>query len=200
MTKEQFLYELRTRLSGLPQQDLEERLHFYSEMIDDRIEEGYTEEAAVDEIGSVDEVVSQILSDYPLTKIVKEKVKPKRKFKTWEIILIILGSPVWASLLIAALAVVFSLYITLWSVVIALWAATASFAVCALYEMVVSVVYFSAANIPTGLASLGLGLFGIGSSCLLFFGCKAADKGLVVLMKKSFFRIKTLLIGKECDQ
>ena len=39
MTKQEFLAELRRGLSGLPQNDIEERLNFYSEMIDDRMEE-----------------------------------------------------------------------------------------------------------------------------------------------------------------
>lgn len=36
MSKEQFLGQLRKGLSGLPQDDREERLAFYSEMLDDR--------------------------------------------------------------------------------------------------------------------------------------------------------------------
>ena len=44
MNKQEFLAGLRKGLSGLPQEDIEERLLFYSEMIDDRIEEGMEEE------------------------------------------------------------------------------------------------------------------------------------------------------------
>ena len=40
MTKNEFLEQLRRGLSGLPMEDIDERLNFYSEMIDDRIEEG----------------------------------------------------------------------------------------------------------------------------------------------------------------
>ena len=47
MRKQEFLTELRKGLSGLPQDDIEERLSFYSEMIDDQIEEGLAEEEAV---------------------------------------------------------------------------------------------------------------------------------------------------------
>ncbi len=43
MNKQAFLTQLRKGLSGLPQEDIEERLAFYSEMIDDRIEEGLSE-------------------------------------------------------------------------------------------------------------------------------------------------------------
>ena len=37
MRKQEFLDTLRARLSGLPKQDVEEWLGFYSEMIDDRV-------------------------------------------------------------------------------------------------------------------------------------------------------------------
>lgn len=42
MNKQEFLTELRAKLSGLPTYDVEERLSFYGEMIDDRTEEGVT--------------------------------------------------------------------------------------------------------------------------------------------------------------
>ena len=81
MNKQEFLTELRAKLSGLPTDDVEERLGFYGEMIDDRTEEGVTEEQAVEEIGTVDQIASQIISEVPLTKIVREKIKPKRRLK-----------------------------------------------------------------------------------------------------------------------
>ena len=48
MSKSEFLTALRARLGGLPQGDVAERLDFYSELIDDRMEEGLSEEAAVE--------------------------------------------------------------------------------------------------------------------------------------------------------
>ena len=105
MSKQEFLAELKAGLNGLPQEDIEERLTFYSEMIDDRMEEGLTEEEAVLAIGTVNEVITQILTDTPLSKLVKERVKPKRTLKAWEIVLLALGAPIWLSLLIAVLAV-----------------------------------------------------------------------------------------------
>ena len=56
MNKEEFLNALRSALAGLPQEDIEERLAFYSESIDDRVEDGLTEEEAVEAIGTVAEV------------------------------------------------------------------------------------------------------------------------------------------------
>lgn len=57
MNKQEFLAALAEGLTGLPQADVEERLAFYGEMIDDRMEEGLTEEEAVKEAGPVQDIV-----------------------------------------------------------------------------------------------------------------------------------------------
>ena len=93
MTKLQFLLALHDKLAGLPRNEVEERLNFYSEMIEDRMEDGLSEEEAVAAVGSIDEIAAQITADIPLIKIVKEKVKPKRKRNAWEITLLAVGSP-----------------------------------------------------------------------------------------------------------
>ena len=59
MNKQEFLMQLRKGLSYMPQEDIEERLTFYSEMIDDRMEEGLSEEDAVLAVGPVDDIISQ---------------------------------------------------------------------------------------------------------------------------------------------
>ena len=108
MNKQEFLAELRRGLSGLPRDDIEERLSFYGEMLDDRMEEGLTEEEAVSAAGPVDEIVRQTVADIPLAKIAKERIRPKRRLRAWETVLLVLGSPVWLSLGIAAAAAVFA--------------------------------------------------------------------------------------------
>ena len=64
-------------------------------MIDDRMEEGLAEEEAVSSFGTPEEIADQILSEIPLSRLVRERVKPKRALKAWEIVLLVLGSPVW---------------------------------------------------------------------------------------------------------
>ena len=75
MLKEEFLAQLRGGLAGLPQEDLEERLAFYSELLDDRMEEELSEAEAVAAAGPVEQIVQQIIAETPLTKIVKEKME-----------------------------------------------------------------------------------------------------------------------------
>lgn len=197
MNKQEFFVELRKGLTGLPQKDVEERVSFYSEMIDDRIEEGLSESEAVTAIGSVSDVIAQILDEIPLTKLVKEKVKPNRRFKAWEIALLVLGSPIWLSLLIAAFIVILSVYIVIWSLVISLWAIETSLAACALGGVVAAGIIAVQGNGLTGIAMLGAGAFCAGLSIFLFFGCKAFTKGTLVLTKKIALGIKGMFVGKE---
>ena len=51
MNKQEFIVALCDRLVGLPEQEVEDRIGFYCEMIDDRIEDGLSEEDAVAAIG-----------------------------------------------------------------------------------------------------------------------------------------------------
>ncbi len=94
MNKQEYLESIRSRISAMPADDVNRFMDYYSEMIDDRVEDGLSEEEAVADMGSPDAAVEQILEDMPLTKLVKEKIKPKHELKAWEVVLIVLGSPV----------------------------------------------------------------------------------------------------------
>lgn len=197
MNKQEFIAELRRGLSGLPTREVEERLAFYSEMIDDRMEEGRTEEEAVAEMGSVDAVASQIIADIPFAKIVKEKIKPKRRMKAWEIVLLAVGSPVWLSLAISALAVILSLYVSVWAVIVSLWAVFGALVACAFVWTMVGIAFAAGGNGIAGLLGTGAGVFGAGLSIFFFFGCKVATKGVVWLTKKIVLGLKRSFLKKE---
>ncbi len=197
MNKQEFLTQLRKGLSGLPQNDIEERLTFYSEMIDDRMEEGLSEEEAVSAVGSVDEIVTQVIAETPLAKIAKERIKSKRRLNTGEIILLVLGSPIWLSLGIAAFAVIFSLYISLWAVIISLWAAFASLAACSIGGILACAIFIIGGNGISGIAILAAGIVCAGLSIFMFYGCKAATKGTLILTKKTAIWTKDRFIKKE---
>ncbi len=199
MKKQEFLDRLRVRLSGLPSDEVEGRLEFYSEMIDDRIEEGVSEERAVLGIGPIEDIVSQILSEIPLSKIVKEKMKKKRRLKTWETVLLIVGSPVWLPLVISAVAVIFSLFVSLCSVVISLWAVDLSLAVCLLGGVGGFLIFAFTGNLAMGIYALAVGFVGAALSIFLFFGCKAATRGCIWLAKRTLLTVKRCFIKKEIE-
>ena len=197
MSKQEFLDRLRRGLNGLPQEDIEERLNFYGEMIDDRMEEGLSEDEAVAEIGNVWEIISQILAETPLTKIVKEKIRPKSPVKPWVILLLILGFPLWFPLLIAVIAIVLVLYIVIWSAVIVLWAIFVSLVAVALGGVVSAAYNLAIGRALSALSVLAIGILCAGSAILMFFAGLAAVKGVIWLTKKAAVGLKHMLVGKE---
>lgn len=197
MNKQEFLSQLRKGLAGLPQNDIEERLAFYGEIIDDRIEEGLSEEEAVSAVGSVSEIISQAVAEIPFSKIAKERIKLKRRLNAGEIVLLILGSPIWLSLGIAALAVIFSLYIVLWSVIVSLWAVFGSLAACFIGGILSGVIFVTGGKGASGVVMLAAGIICAGFSIFMFCGCKAATKGILMLTKKITIWIKGCFIRKE---
>ena len=197
MYKQEFLRQLENALSGLPKEDIEGHLAFYSEMIDDRIEDGFSEAEAVAGIGTPEEISEQIIAETPLPRIIRERVRPKRRLGALEIILLILGSPIWLSLAIALFAVIFSVYIVIWALIIALWAVFVSFIISGIAAAIISVIYFTRGDTPDGIAALGCALVLFGLSILLFFACKGATKGAAVLTKKIARGIKNLFVRKE---
>lgn len=197
MNKQEFLVKLRKGLYGLPQNDIEERLTFYNEMIDDRMEEGVTEEEAVSGIGTVDEVVSQIIAETSLSKLVKEKVRSKKELRVWEIVLLTLGSPIWLSLLLSVFAVIFAVYVTVWSLIVALWSVELALAASAFCGVLAFIILIVQVNVTAGIAMLGAGIACIGLSIFLFFGCKETTKGLLFLTKKMISGIKSIFIGRR---
>lgn len=197
MHKQEFLTALQDGLHGLPKKDLEERLSFYGEMIDDRIEEGLSEEEAVAAIGPVDGVINEILADIPLTKLVKEKIKPKRALKAWEIVLIVLGFPLWFPLTIVAFVLLLVFYLVLWVLVLCLWVVELALWACALASVVGGIAYIAYGYVGFGIALIGAGIFLAGVSVFLFFACKAATVGTAKLAKAIVRSIKRLFVGKE---
>lgn len=200
MRKLEFLNQLRAKLVGLPRQDAEERLAFYGEMIDDRIEDGLTEEEAVLDIGSVDEIYEQIIADIPFAKIAKERIKPKRRLLAWEIVLLVLGSPIWLSLAIAAFAIILSLYVVLWSLIVSVWAVFVSLVACVIGGAAAGVMFAITGNGFTGIAMVSVGVVCAGLAILLFFGCKAATKGTLLLTRKMALGTKKCFVRKEKAQ
>ena len=209
MTKNEFLGALRLRLSGLSESDIEEHISFYSEMIEDRIEDGASEEDAVCGIGSVEDIAAQIIADVPLTKIAKERIKPKRRLRAWEIVLLAVGSPIWLSLGIAAFTVILALYVVIWVLIVSLWAVFVSLVACALGLTVAGiamiggpyvfagVIMAAESQVFSGIALIGVGLVCAGLGIFLFFGCNAATKGAILLTKKIALGVKKAFMRKE---
>ena len=196
MNKQEFLGQLSKELLGLPQDEIDEQLEFYSEMIEDRKEEGLSEEEAIAAVGTAQEIVTQVVNETPFVKIAKEGIRPKRMLNLGEILLLALGSPIWLSLAVVAFAVILSLYISLWSLIVSLWLVFVSLAACSVGGMITCIIFALSGRIATGIAILAAGIVCAGLSIFMFYGCKEATKGIVVLTKKIAHFIKKSFIKK----
>lgn len=197
MTKQEFLDTLKIKLSNLPKTEVNERLNFYSEMIDDKIEDGLSEEQAVLEIGTPDKVKDEIIKDIPFYKIAKEKIKPKRKLSWWEVTLIVVGAPVWFSLLISFLAVIFSLFISAYAVTVSLWAVFVSLIAISVCGFLAGIIHLFIKGFFNGGAIIGCSIFLMGLTILFFYACKFLSVAIFKLTKKTLFILKKSLINKE---
>lgn len=197
MDKKEFLSALEARLAGLPEADRQASLDFYAEMLDDLMEGGMTEQEAVASLGPVDAIAEEILMDTPLPKLIKAKMKPKRRMRAWEIVLIAVGSPVWFPILIALFAVALSLYITLWAVVLSLYAADLAFAISAPAGIITAIALFAIGRPTAALLFLGAGLVLAGLTVLWLLLCNLTAKGAWQLGKLTLRGIKACFIRKE---
>ena len=194
MSKQEFLAGLESGLKGLPKAEIDERIVFYSEMIDDLMDDGLSEEDAVKRIGKVEDVVAQIVVDNRYTK---QSSTPKRRLCVWEIVLLIIGVPLWGSLLITVIAVASALYVSVWAGIVSLWAGFVSLVACAVAGPVSGIVAICQGSGLAGLAIIAAGVVCAGLAIFAFFGCKAVTQYTVLLTKKAVLWIKKRLAKKE---
>ena len=195
MKKEKFLAELRSKLKGLPKDDLESRLSFYEEAINDRMSCGKSEEEAVADLGSVDQIVEEIAEQTPYFTLVKEKSKLHKKLSVATVLLLILGFPLWFPLAITCLVLLLVLYAVIWVLVLVpAIACASSFG----YGIIAAVGMFM--NMVSGepwLIYLGASIGSIGVGIMLIPAAIYAVIGFVKLSKLLFIRRKTKLIKRE---
>ena len=197
MKKLDFLNALERGLQQLPQEERERHLSYYSEMLDDMMEDGMDEQQAVGTLGDVQTLAGQILRETSLPVLVKSRVKPKNGWDVERILLLIVGAPIWIPLLLTLLCVILSVYICIWAVFLALFAAAGSIVVSGFVVIVapwVTTPVLGWADVlfwtGGGLCLIGLGLF----ACL---GVLAMSKGCVRLTVLFARWIRSLFIRKE---
>ena len=190
MTKLEFILALNEKLSAYPKAEVQQRLSFYSEMIEDRMEDGLSEEEAVAAVGDVDRIAAEIAAELTPEEAPKPPKPAPREWKTWVIVLLIVGSPVWFSLAVGAGAAVLSLYASVWAVIISLWAVFGTLVACGVCGIACGIGFAFGGYIFPGLAVVAAALVCAGLSILAFFGCKAITDLTVTLTKRLFMRKK----------
>lgn len=198
MTKLEFLDHLRKALAGLPLEDIETSVEYYKESIEDRMEDGLSEEEAVAAMGDTETIARDILAEIPLPRLVKQKMKRKRS--PWQMILVILGFPLWFPLLAAFGAVVLAVYITLWAVVVSLYAMPISLGACGLAMLLAATIGAATGGYPFAILALGLCFVLVGLCIFSFLACNLCIKGAAWCTKKLGLGVKRSFVRKEAKQ
>lgn len=163
MIKDDYLQTLRAHLAQMPQEERERQMAYYEELFDDMLEDGMSEAEVVEKLGDPAVVAQELLSQLPLSTLVKTRVRPQGGWTAMTLVLLILGSPVWLPLAVAFASVVLAVVISLWAVVFSLAVTVLALGASAI---------FMAASVFTGwlsappLIKLGLALVAGGCAIL----------------------------------
>ena len=196
MTKADFLQLLERALMQLPEEERRRNLEYYSELLDDMMEEGMTETEATAKLGSPGQIAQSILQEMPLGKLVTTRMKPKSGWTPLAIILAVVGSPVWVPLLLACMAVVLALFVSIWALGAAAVAVVVGLAVAVVAAPVIAI-RAAVLTVPLGLLLLGAGLVLLGLCVLGGLMAVELCKLLWQLTVWLAHKIKSLFIRKE---
>ncbi|MEG0303465.1 MAG: DUF1700 domain-containing protein [Gordonibacter sp.] len=195
MNKIEFLTELRRSLGKLPSYEVEQSIAFYAEMIDDRVEDGMDEQEAVAALGPVQVIATQIIAETPA--IPKAIAKANTGSRTLNIVLLAVFSPIWAPLALALALVALAVYVSIWTVIVSLWATVVCLVLFAPLG-IVGLVYFAATGfLLSGVWVLGCGLAVAGIGLFAWLGMTVVSRGLVQLTHTFANWIKSLFVKKR---
>lgn len=182
MNKTEFISELKNKLGDYPPAETAKSIEYYSEMIDDRIEDGMSEEEAVSSLGSVEDIVSQIKLELPFSALIKKK----KRLSTAVIVIIIVLFPLWFALGIAVL----SIFISVWAVIFSLWVAGFSIGASAIGCLGASVVSLFTGNFVPSVFALGAAFVLAGITIFFAIGTYYLTTGVARLISLTVRLIK----------
>ena len=90
MNKKEFIDKLTEKLSNLKLSEREEAISYYSEMIDDFIENGKSEKEAVKELGEINDIVNKIIENQ---ESISKSENNQKERNISHIILLIVATP-----------------------------------------------------------------------------------------------------------
>lgn len=162
MNRAEFIEVLRKELVSLKKAERDKFINYYEEIINDYIENGLTEEEVIEKVGNPKIIAKNILN-------VQGNVEfeaPSINSKIINIILLILGFPLWGSLLFAGLMLILSGLIIVWFVPFASGVSAIAFFAAGLLS-IVATPFMIADVLSVGIVQLGMGISSIGVSFLL---------------------------------
>ena len=199
MNKNEFLAALEERLRSMPQAEREMTLSYYAEMIDDRMENGMTEQEAVAAMGDPDEVARQAIETLPIGKQIWTKATAKGASTKLLGALALLTAFIWVPVAFSLLIAFAAVYFSIWVTILALYALPVGL-VCGLVGAgALMVVSFSTGLLTAGLGYLSAALTLAGLAILSFL-LLSKMSSILLRGSKRFFRWGRSLIVYRLDK
>ena len=174
LTKHEFLKRLEKAIRKLPKEERNRFLSYYKEMIEDRVEDGLTEEQAVAEMEDISVIADRIL----------EELKQKKK-KGW--IWAAISSPIWVPVLAIGICAICVVGLAVYCCVIALL-------LCGLVGCIgLAGAIIGGGDIASGVFTLGVGLALMGIGLLLLGPVNRGAKATTSAIKRLWHKRR----GKE---
>lgn len=200
MTRDEFLSTLKSAVSSMPYSEVEKALSYYSESIEDHMEDGMSEEEAVAHMGDMGSIIKSIEEDFSIGSLVKNKIidsKNKSKNIVLWMILLICGSPLWVPLTMGVVLTVLVLYFMIWAILASIYAAEAVLALSGVLGIVMGIIYCFIKAPVTGFMIIGVAIACIGIAIICFMPIGFISKKLLHLTVFSWRKIKGLFATKE---
>lgn len=194
MNKAEFLDTLRRALSQLPPEELEKQIAYYEELFADMQEDGLSEQEAAAKLGDPTQIAQELLIELPLGTLVKSCVKSAGRLSGLNIVLLVLGFPVWFPLLLSFGAVLLAVLIVLWSLVLSFGVVVLALGIVAVAAPIGLFVKLVSAS---PLLLIGSALIAGGLCVLGALALKPLCRGMAKLCAAIFKGIKSLFIKKE---
>lgn len=164
MNKQEFLAALARELEPLPREERERTLTYYGELIDDRLEDGQDEGEVIQSLGAPKAVAEELLGE-------EQPQLPNRGLRVWVIVLLVLGFPLWGSLLVTAALVLLCVFVCLYIPAFVLGVLALSLLAGAVLGAVGTPFLIADTGLAAGLFQLGLavGMLGLAALCAVGF-------------------------------
>ncbi|MEI0739827.1 DUF1700 domain-containing protein [Paenibacillus sp. JTLBN-2024] len=112
MNKKEFLSSLKKHLHLLGDKDSDRFIEYYDEIIEDYQEDGYSEQEAVQQVGQPAMIAEGIMKEQGI----KTVQVPTFGEKATRLSILILGFPLWGSILATVFLLILSVYMVIWCI------------------------------------------------------------------------------------
>lgn len=192
MTKSIFIENLRVLLKSINEDERNKFISYYEEIFDDYMENGFTEEEVINKIGSPESIANSILEEQDSLNI---KV-PSFNSKILNTVLLILGFPLWGSLLLTVALIILSIYIIIFCVPFTTGVMSVSFFGAGLFGVIASL-FLMFDSLALGIVQLGVCISLIGASILLGIITLYVSKKVMSITSKLTLKIVKSFKRKE---